>query len=75
MHSIVVAGINSNPSSQCDVSNLKRQRLWLVVESAAEKLTQTEQDIVLLNSVAYLDLEGWWALEYVAKCLVQSLIN
>ena len=44
-HSIVVAGIDKNNSpSQCDVSTLKRQRLWQAVEYATEKFTRTEQE-------------------------------
>ena len=26
-----------------------------------------------MDTVAYLDLKGWWGLEYVAKCLARSL--
>lgn len=50
--SVVVAGVDSNSPTQCEVSDAKQQRLWQAVESAAEKLTQTEQEqlyAVLLN--------------------------
>ena len=43
-HSVVVADIDNNPSSQSDVPDYKQQRLWQAVESAVEKLTQTEDE-------------------------------
>ena len=55
-HSVVVAGINSGPPSQGDVSELKRQQLWQVVESAAEKLTQIEQEQLYAVLLDYADV-------------------
>ena len=55
-HSIVVAGIDSGPSLQCDVSELKRQQLWQAVESTAEKLTQTEQEQLYAVLLDYADV-------------------
>ena len=56
-HSIVVASIdNNNPPSQGDVSILKQQRLWQAVESAAEKLTQTEQEQLYAVLLDYADV-------------------
>ena len=56
-HSIVVASIdNNNPPSQGDVSSLKQQRLWQAVESAAETLTQTEQEQLYAVLLDYADV-------------------
>ena len=55
-HSIVVASVNSNPSLQCDVPNHKRQQLWQAVESAAEKLTRTEQEQLYAVLLDYADV-------------------
>ena len=52
-HSVVVAGI---PPLQCDVSELKGQQLWQVVESAAEKLTQTQQEQLYAVLLDYADV-------------------
>ena len=55
-HSIVVAGIDSSPHSQCDVSDLKRQQLRQAVESAVQKLTQTEQEQLYAVLLDYADV-------------------
>ena len=56
-YSIVVAGIhNNNPPLQCGVSSLKKQRLWQAVESAAETLTQTEQEQLYAVLLDYADV-------------------
>lgn len=55
-HSVVAAGIDSSPPSVCDVSDLKRQQLWQVVESAAKKLTQTEQEQLYAVLLDYADV-------------------
>ena len=51
-----MAGINSSPPSQCDVSDLKQQQLWQAVESAAEKLTQREQKQLYTVLLDYADV-------------------
>ena len=55
-HSVVVAGIDSSRPSQGVVSDHKQQQLWQAVESAADKLTQTEQEQLYTVLLEYADV-------------------
>ena len=54
--SIVVGSIDSNSPSQGMVSDHKQQRLWQVVDAAADKLTQTEQQQLYAVLLDYADV-------------------
>ena len=54
--SIVVASIDSNSPSQDILSDHKQQQLWQVVDSAADKLTQAEQEQLYAVLLDYADV-------------------
>ena len=55
-NSIMLAGVEDNSPTQCDVSNVKRQQLWQAVESTAEKLTESEQEQLYAILLNYADV-------------------